>query len=145
MKNNFILHNIYNFSHICKKSYNTKNLNYYKKIRNDLGLDCFLINDNKNKYLKIVFAGTNEKIDWLSNINIKKFYFNKKKYVHKGAYKMYEKSKKEIISEILQCKYKKIIIMGHSLGGYLSQIMAYDLFIYQMYLIKLNQMYLYMV
>lgn len=129
MSDKYILNNIFKFANLCKDCYNVKNCNFYKKIRNDLGLDCYLITDNKKEYLKIIFSGTNEKMDWLSNLNIKKFYFKKKTYVHKGAYNMYMKSKKEIISELRKIEYKKIIIIGHSLGGYLSQILAYDLLI----------------
>ena len=40
-----------------------------------------------------------------------------------------KKSSSEIISEILKLKFNKIIIIGHSLGGYLCQAMAYDLLI----------------
>lgn len=126
--NNSILNRIYEFSYDCKMSYSNE-IKYFKKIRNDLGLDCFIKNDDETKVLKIIFVGTNEKKDWLCNLNFKRYYFNKKEFIHNGVYKMYKKSSSEIISEILKLKFNKIVIIGHSLGGYLCQAMAYDLLI----------------
>lgn len=135
MKNFSIFHKIKELAYLCKESYDLKKLSDKSKIfRNDLGLDCSLIEDKEKEILIIVFTGTNEKKDWYCNLNCKKYYFCKTEYVHNGAYQMYNESKKEIITEIKKIKFKKLIITGHSLGGYLAQIMAYDLLInYGMY------------
>ena len=41
---------------------------------------------------------------------------------------MFNESVKDIYKELKEIEFKKLIILGHSLGGYLAQMMAYDLF-----------------
>lgn len=125
--NTSILKNIYYFGTLCKNSYSSSFQNSIK-ISNEKGLDCNIYFCEKNKYLFIIFSGTNEKKDWYANLNFKKFYFCKNMYIHNGVYQMYHLSSKEIFNKIQQFQFKKLIITGHSLGGYLAQAMAYDLF-----------------
>lgn len=135
MENICLLYSVYDFGKLCKASYD-KNFICYHKIRNKYGLDCNFVIDEKNKYLKIVFVGTNEKKDWLSNLNFRKHYFNEKEYIHNGCYEMFQESVKDIYKVLKEIDFKKLIILGHSLGGYLAQMMAYDLF--KKYQIKSN-------
>lgn len=135
MNNVSILDSVYHFANLCKDSYN-KNFICYYKIRNKYGLDCNFVIDEKNKYLKIIFVGTNEKKDWFTNLNFKKHYFTEKEYIHKGCYEMFQESVKDIYKVVKEIEFKKLIILGHSLGGYLAQMMAYDLF--KKYQIKSN-------
>lgn len=49
-------------------------------------------------------------------------------YVHSGFYEIYSRIKKELFSLIDTVHYDSVVITGHSLGGGLSLLLAYDLF-----------------
>lgn len=122
-----LIQSIYELAILCKDCYSdfdNKN-NYHKKIRNEEGLDCYLKKNNRT--LIIIFVGTNEKKDWKTNLDFCRHYFNKNEYIHKGVFKTYTKSSKEIFKELEKIEFNKIIIIGHSLGGYLAQVLGYDL------------------
>lgn len=126
MNNKSLIQSIYELAKLCKDCYSDiDNNNYEKKIRNKEGLDCYLKKDNET--LIIIFAGTNEKKDWRTNLDFRRHYLNKNEYIHKGVFKTYTKSSEEIYNEIKKLKFNRLIIIGHSLGGYLAQILGYDL------------------
>tara|TARA_B100001939_G_scaffold338676_1_gene344555 strand:+ start:217 stop:864 length:648 start_codon:yes stop_codon:yes gene_type:complete len=121
---------------LCKKSYKN-NFDVSKNIVIDTesGLQCnFLINDNSN-LLYIVFRGSDELKDWFSNILISDIELKDNIKIHKGFYLFLQKNNiiktiKNIIETIQEKNKYKIIICGHSLGGALSQVLAYELLEY---------------
>ena len=118
---------------LCKKSYkNNFQVSRNIMIDTESGLQVnFLINDTENT-LYIVFRGSDELKDWSSNLMINNIELKDNIKVHKGFYLFLQKNNiiqtiLNIIQTIQEKKNYKIIICGHSLGGALSQVLAYEL------------------
>lgn len=77
----------------------------------------------KDDVLYIVFQGTIEFQDWVDNFKFKKAEF-KNGLVHKGFLEQYLQIRNIIFSNL---NYKKIITTGHSLGGSLATLCAFDI------------------
>jgi predicted lipase len=87
---------------------------------------------NINNTLYICFRGTSSLRDWKINLDSRLIQQNKNDdifKVHKGFYTQYNSIKNIITSYIVQnYTYNNIVICGHSLGGALATICAFDLY-----------------
>jgi len=93
----------------------------------------------RNNQLFITFRGTDSGTDWLSNSKFwktntptyfrknKKLWNNPKIKIHAGFAEQYKAIFPTIINKVKHHDNKGIIISGHSLGGALATICAYDL------------------
>ena len=78
----------------------------------------------------IAFRGTDEKEDWLSNANIYP-HRTDEGYLHSGFGNAYGTLQFQILQEVEKTGPKYIWVTGHSLGGAMALICAYDLEVYQ--------------
>ena len=74
----------------------------------------------------VVFRGTDDKADWLANLNYTTTRTPHGK-IHKGFNNVYIELKPQILKILKQVDTKHLWITGHSLGGALAVICAYDL------------------
>lgn len=125
--------NIKYVANLCQKSY-TNNFDISKNILIDtsFGMQCNLLVNDDHKTIYIIFRGSDEIQDWISNLVLTNIYLKDNVIIHKGFYLLLQKDRiiHKIIEsiEILKNEYNyDIIISGHSLGGALSQILAYEL------------------
>ena len=85
----------------------------------------FIEQDN-GETLYIFFQGSNSITDWVEN-----FFFTKRLYkefkVHRGFYRAYSQVRDTMLNMIYYHDYKKIIIVGYSHGGALSQLAHEDI------------------
>lgn len=85
----------------------------------------FIEQDN-GETLYIFFQGSNSITDWVEN-----FFFTKRLYkefkVHRGFYHAYSQVRDIMLNMIYYHDYKKIIIVGYSHGGALSQLAHEDI------------------
>lgn len=85
----------------------------------------FIEQDN-GETLYIFFQGSNSITDWVEN-----FFFTKRLYkefkVHRGFYRAYSQVRDIMLNMIYYHDYKKIIIVGYSHGGALSQLAHEDI------------------
>ena len=129
----------------------TANYNQYNIIENGQSMTIFkTINDNKNTYI-VAFRGTDDTIDWSSNLSLIKtsikdppkhliikwpwYAYYKEPRMHSGFVNAYNSLKKDIYEYFEQENIKgnlssnsDIILTGHSLGGALATVCAYDIF-----------------
>jgi len=84
---------------------------------------CFTASNDTE--LLIVFRGTSNFKDWLTNLNFDKAHFNFNQ--HEGFYEAYQSVQAEIFNEVTRNKGKNIYIAGHSLGGALATLCSVDL------------------
>lgn len=86
--------------------------------------DYKFIEDDDTLY--IFFKGSDSDYDWKMN-----FWFTEKVYkmfrVHKGFYKEYNDVRNIILDKCYSKNYKKIIVIGYSLGGALTQLALEDI------------------
>lgn len=79
----------------------------------------------ENEKLYIYFQGSSSTTDWIRN-----FLFAKKVYkmfrVHRGFYEAYSEVRSIILDKCYSKQYKRIIIVGYSHGGALTQIAFED-------------------
>ena len=79
-----------------------------------------------NDILEIYFMGSYQLSDWFFN-----FLFKKKLYkqfrVHKGFYKEYSIIRSIVLDKCYSKEYKRIVIIGYSLGGALCQLALEDI------------------
>lgn len=75
----------------------------------------------------IIFRGTNfnEMSDWLANLSTSALQTPHGK-IHKGFYSSYKAMKWQIEDILKECNTKHLWITGHSLGGALALVCAYD-------------------
>ena len=89
--------------------------------------------DKETNSIFIAFRGSSNIQNWIDNIQIKQIspYNDTNIQVEKGFYKAYNEIKPELFDNLvdLSTKYntKDISITGHSLGGSMATLMAYDI------------------
>ncbi len=87
---------------------------------------CFVASSNTE--LLVIFRGTSNLADWLTNLNFDKV--NRGHNMHEGFHDAYTSVQSEIFHEVNRNKGKNIYIGGHSLGGALATLCAVDLHLY---------------
>ena len=76
----------------------------------------------------LVFRGSDEKKDWLNNIEIAPKQFNSiRGKIHSGFYRHFRKVKHALLCHLASSDYRKLFITGHSLGGAAATLAAYVL------------------
>ena len=74
----------------------------------------------------IVFRGTDTPSDWI--VNLKAFSLNTAHgAIHRGFYNAYQTLKPQVIKSLNESRPQHLWITGHSLGGALALVCAYDL------------------
>lgn len=128
--------NLYNIYTYCELSYKEPeeiilgeyNIDDYIFLDNkETDCQCYFFIDNLLNHIYIVFRGTSSFKDILTDLYVIQSYHNYKTKVHKGFLEQYLSLKKSI-EEILynfRDDYK-IICCGHSLGGALAILLAFD-------------------
>ncbi len=83
----------------------------------------------KGDILYIVFRGSDGKADWKDNLTYEQVNYEMMDIkLHKGFYEnQYLLAKREIVEYVYNKKIRNIIVTGHSLGGALATICAFDL------------------
>lgn len=105
---------------------------YETKIEKNSELVLFGYN-NDYECIFVGFRGSSNIQNWISNIQISQIqpYADKEISIDKGFYHLYDNLKSEIMTtlSLMTSKYstKQLLITGHSLGGALSTIFAFDL------------------
>jgi len=84
---------------------------------------CFIVTDDKN--LIIIFRGSSNLDDWITNFKIDKVRHSFTQ--HEGFYEAYQSVQSAIFNTASKNKTKNIFIAGHSLGGALASLCAVDL------------------
>ena len=122
-------------SHYCKHAYNNDDVakkKFDRFFENGGGLQAYVLRDNNTRTLFIVFTGTNELKDWVSNINIIPRILDNGQVVHSGYWELLHTGGLDvgILSWVMESirKYPNVVFTGHSMGGCLAQLMAYKLF-----------------
>ena len=134
---NLLITNTFFINNFSKKiNINKKNILLYKHC-SYLSRDVYdkSINFSRsyyNKSLYICFKGTSNLNDWKTNLNLKLVKYQKNNidfYVHNGYYNQYNNIKYKLYNYLIYNKvnYDNIIICGHSLGGALANICAFDI------------------
>jgi len=81
--------------------------------------------------LIVVFRGTDSIQDWMSDLQIRQiplpFAASSKIRVHYGFYRCYKVARPFLMRKIEDCVPKQVVIVGHSLGGGMATIFAYEL------------------
>ena len=92
----------------------------------------------KDNIFYVIFRGSDGSSDWVSNLKFwkynKPFYFRKKRMLsrknikfHAGFIEQYMEIYPKIMKRINENKHREIIIAGHSLGGAIATLSAYDI------------------
>lgn len=119
-----------NLSELNKNDYILKY--FYCDISN---IFCFIIKNDINKEIKIIFRGTTNEINIIDNLNIKQkeiiFLENNNIKIHEGFYTQIFKGKlynniKNYLQSLNIINYH-IYCSGHSLGGIMSTLLGYFL------------------
>jgi triacylglycerol lipase len=74
----------------------------------------------------VVIRGTDNGVDWIVNLAVGSMQ-TPKGPIHKGFYNAYQPLKPQIVKLVNAAKPKHLWITGHSLGGALAVVCAYDL------------------
>jgi triacylglycerol lipase len=74
----------------------------------------------------VVFRGTDNDVDWIVNL-VAGSAQTPKGRIHKGFYNAYQPLKPQIVKLVKAANSKHLWITGHSLGGALAVVCAYDL------------------
>lgn len=119
---------------MCKNSYKFSTLKNQMTFENSRGLQCVIYEDAANKQICTTFRGSDENIDWIYNLMFFSYDMGEGSRVHWGHYVMFfsDGMGPKIVDAIRVLKEKRrnyrVVVSGHSLGGCLAQICAYELY-----------------
>lgn len=85
---------------------------------------CLLKNKLDNTHA-LVFRGSESLLDWRTNLNTKPYKFSNDVTVHRGFWNSWKSIRTEILKTVYE--YNSLSICGHSLGGALAVLCAYDI------------------
>ena len=114
----------------CKKCESSMTLDYIVEENGSKALQGY---DKETHSIFIAFRGSSNIQNWIDNIQVNQIspYNDTTIRVEKGFYKAYNQIKPELLDNLadLTTKYKTrdIFITGHSLGGSMATLMAYDI------------------
>lgn len=74
----------------------------------------------------VVFRGTDDKSDWIANLDRRSVNTDHGE-IHRGFHDAYQRLRKQVVSIVDSENPKHLWVTGHSLGGALSVVCAYDL------------------
>lgn len=126
------IHNILKTFKLCELSYkNLNEINYNEELilieNKETDVQCFLFFDNKINTIFVIFRGTSSFTDKIIDLKINKvdFFYNTK--IHKGFYEQYMSIRSQLITKLNLYKDSyNIITGGHSLGGALATLLAFE-------------------
>jgi len=131
IKTSFDRENAYDLAELSKLAYSDESnirsylekyqVEYIEDAKTDT--QCFTVVDDNS--LIIVFRGTSNFEDWLTNLKFDKTHFNFNQ--HAGFYEAYQSVQSKIFNIVNKNKSKNIFVAGHSLGGALATLCAVDL------------------
>lgn len=115
MNNKIIL----DYLQTCNNVYKKKTNHFHEYYENNGGLQVYIIRDLNTHTIVVVFSGTNETKDWVSNLNIIPYNLGQGKKVHFGYWILLHMQNvhQKVISSILHNieEYPNIVFTGHSM------------------------------
>lgn len=132
---NNIVSNI-NSQEDAEKSFQNDHFSYIKYYQNKkTDAECVILDDDEHAIKHIIFKGTDSLIDWEYNLDFFPVALTDERpefKIHRGFYEQWLSLSEWIIKEIetdgLNLKRKKVVISGHSLGGAIAIICAIYLY-----------------
>lgn len=109
---------------------------FEKKEDKDVDTQVAILQSEKMpECLLIVFRGTQEKTDFITDIDARKTRLGKTiyrgkmedMYVHDGFLEAYEAVRTQIVDHVKTTSNSRIVVAGHSLGGALATLCSHDL------------------
>ncbi len=125
LSNEIYEHTKLNIEEVYKKKYGFDEAHFFSKKHKSIDLQFCVL--KKAEHTVVVFKGSQEKEDWLTNFRVKKKEFKgTKTYVHEGfmeSFELFEKLElSALVKEFNENKSHTLSVTGHSLGGAIATI-----------------------